>query len=136
MDVRTLTIKWSTSHGRETYGYNICTLTDGGKRYRCKGGGYDMVGTVLGKWLEDVHQDALRGIGNRAYYTWTSYPLLARENGLYGMYLRESDGSVTIDGACGIESVTRIAAEIGVTITRAKWDRKGNTTAYNAIVED
>jgi hypothetical protein len=50
-----LNISWSVSRGQDTYGYNICRLDDTrtGKRYHLNGGGYDMIGTVLGDWLED-----------------------------------------------------------------------------------
>lgn len=48
----TLEFKWSVSRGRDTYGYNICTLyADGERVARCNGGGYDMQGTVLGHFL-------------------------------------------------------------------------------------
>jgi len=44
--------KWSVSRGRDTYGYNICTLyIDGRKVSACNGGGYDMEGTCLGHWF-------------------------------------------------------------------------------------
>lgn len=56
-----LAISWSISRGTETYGYNICRLDDSqtGKRYRCLGG-YDMMGTVVGQWLEDLFQPQLK----------------------------------------------------------------------------
>ncbi len=40
-----LAVRWSTSRGRDTYGYNICSVTDQAtsKRYSCKGGGYGTV---------------------------------------------------------------------------------------------
>ena len=49
---KTLEFKWTVSKGRQTYGYNICTLrVDGKKVSSCNGGGYDMNGTVLGDWI-------------------------------------------------------------------------------------
>ena len=49
---RTLEFKWTVSRGRETYGYNICSLyVDGHKAASCNGGGYDMKGTAFGRWL-------------------------------------------------------------------------------------
>ena len=43
---------WGVSRGRDSYGYNICSLkVDGVKASSCNGGGYDMRGTVLGNWL-------------------------------------------------------------------------------------
>lgn len=44
--------KWTVSRGRDTYGYNICTLyVDGLRVARCNGGGYDMKGTCYGDFL-------------------------------------------------------------------------------------
>jgi hypothetical protein len=44
--------RWTVSRGRDTYGYNICTLyIDGRKVANCDGGGYDMQGTDMGNWL-------------------------------------------------------------------------------------
>ena len=58
---KNLTVKWTVSRGRDTYGYTICTLyVDGVKAARCNGGGYDMQGTVLGHWLAAAYPDRLR----------------------------------------------------------------------------
>lgn len=56
-----LSLSWSVSRGRDTYGYNIARLDDRntGERFRCMGGGYDMVGTVFGDWLEKTFQSEL-----------------------------------------------------------------------------
>lgn len=57
---KTLEFKWTTSRGRDTYGYNICTLyVDGRKAARCNGGGYDMKGTCLGDWVARAYRDRL-----------------------------------------------------------------------------
>lgn len=66
--MRYLTLSWSISRGRGTYGGNICRLDDTttDKRYRCSGGGYDMTGTVLGDWLTDVYQSELQALAPRA----------------------------------------------------------------------
>lgn len=56
----TIELRWTTSRGRDTYGYNICTLyADGRKLARCNGGGYDMEGTCLGTWLAREYADRL-----------------------------------------------------------------------------
>lgn len=53
--------KRTTSRGRDTYGYAICTLyVDGVKATCCNGGGYDMRGTCLGEWITEAFQDKLR----------------------------------------------------------------------------
>ena len=111
-----LRIKWSTSRGRDTYGWNVCTLTDEttGKRFRTTGGGYDMAGTVFGDWLEAEAQDALSALPD--------------EELTYGAR-RRADGTVSLDGACGINCMHRAAAAIGAELTRTH-DRKGNTTGW------
>ena len=137
-----LTVKWSVSRGRETHGYNICTVTDQntGKRYSCNGGGYDMLGTSFAEWLEDVHQAELVSIADKADHAYTdgvrTDPGLApRESAtLYGMtaYLHK-DGSVhrvRLDGACGMSSMERIAKELGLTLKRTWAGRKNETTGY------
>lgn len=48
----TLQFKWTVSRGRDTDGYNICSLyVEGKKVASCNGGGYDMEGTCLGSWV-------------------------------------------------------------------------------------
>lgn len=55
-----LEFKWTVSRGRDTYGYNICTLyADGRKVAKCNGGGYDMEGTVLGRFISTHYADRL-----------------------------------------------------------------------------
>ena len=62
-DEYTLIFKWTVSRGRDTYGYNICSLfVDGEKEASCNGGGYDMKGTVLGVWMEFEFQKLIKGL--------------------------------------------------------------------------
>ena len=66
-----LTIKWTVSRARDTYGFNVCTLTDTrGRKARCNGGGYDMTGTVVGDYLGAWYQDELLAIKDRAASTY------------------------------------------------------------------
>lgn len=141
MNRTVLNLSWSTSRGRDTYGYNICRLDDSatGKRYRTCGGGYDMVGTVLGEWLSDVYQSELQEIGDRAgsYYSkaagYQSHRTADGRNPdpayLYGMTRNDDTGRITIDGACGTSTVRDIAQAIGLNLV---WfgDRKGRTLGY------
>ena len=129
-----LSVSWGVSRGRDTYGYNICRLDDQatGKRYRCMGGGYDMVGTVFGDWLQDRYQDRLREISPEAYYVYNveneGQELTTNRDGLYGMY-RYEDGSVRLDGGCGLEAMRQIAIALGLELQRTH-DRRGNTTGW------
>lgn len=127
-----LRITHGTSKGRETYGYAIVTVHDEstGKRYSCNGGGYDMVGTSLGQWLADTHQDELRAIADK-YGPSTEHRGQIADH--YGMYRWETDGPVTLDGACGLESIQRIAREIGLELERTyvhTGPNRGNTTGW------
>lgn len=122
--INKLTLSWSTSKGRETYGYTICRLDDrnNGRRFRCMGGGYDMIGTVFGEWLETYYQNELVKLD---------------ETHFYGM--RKLSHKVSIDGACGIESMIRIAEAIGLEIERdyiAKGPRRGETTGWFVQMKD
>jgi len=111
-----LRLKWSTSRGRDTYGWNIVTLTDEttGKKYRANGGGYDMVGTVFASWLLDVARVELLALPADAKF--------------YGLR-RHAGGGLSLDGACGHGSMVKIARAIGADVTRT-YDRKGNTTGW------
>lgn len=131
-----LEFKWSVSRGRDTEGYNICTLRDQfGKRLAaCKGGGYDMRGTVLGDWIANTFQTELLAMahedGNN-FDSWfeegarwervpTDNPYRGGANFYGATWNHYKDGSerVTLDGACGIESMRKILRAIGLDI---KW---------------
>ena len=57
MTKRTLYVKWETS---ERDDYLTCALREGGRKVAsCSGGGYDMLGTVLGEWLSATYPDRL-----------------------------------------------------------------------------
>jgi hypothetical protein len=56
-----LEFKWTVSRGRNTYGYNVCSLyVDGTKVSSCNGGGYDMKATALGNWFARRFEGQLR----------------------------------------------------------------------------
>jgi hypothetical protein len=130
-----LNISWSVSRGQDTYGYNICRLDDTrtGKRYKCNGGGYDMIGTVLGDWLEDACQDELRALVAdlpKQKYGSTSYQVITEEINprFYGLTI-SPQGKVCLDGACGSSSMQRIGEALGL---KFQWlgNKKGHTTGY------
>ena len=121
-----LETRWSISRGRETYGYNICSLwADGRKVSSCKGGGYDMVGTALGNYVEEAYQDRLLAIADRAAAVWCEtetgpYGCERNDKGLYGLSVtRYLDGRTVarIDGACGRSSVEQVIEAIGLRLT-------------------
>lgn len=58
-----LEFHWTVSRGRNTCGYNICSLyVNGRKVSACNGGGYDMKGTSLGHWIAKHYADRLRAL--------------------------------------------------------------------------
>lgn len=135
MNATQLNISWSVSRGQDTYGYNICRLDDvrTGKRYRTCGGGYDMIGSVLGDWMEDRFQDELRALVAdlpKQKYGGTSYMQISEEINpkYYGLTI-SPDGTVCLDGACGVSSMQRIGEALGLNF---QWlgNRKGHTTGY------
>ena len=95
-------IKWSISRGKDTEGYRICTLTVNGKKYRCIGGGYDMVGVSMAHYIVDRYRDRLV-----RHYAENK----ATNNNVYCLY--ENGG---LNGASGFENVRGIAAAIGISI--------------------
>jgi hypothetical protein len=125
-----LTIKWTVSRARDTYGYNVCTLTDTrGRKVRCDGGGYDMTGTALGDYLGAWHQGELLAIKDKAVSTYDRITgeTVRNDSGLYGLTHVTIDGLTSymgINGACGIESVFKIAKAAGIEI-QANYQRSG-----------
>lgn len=128
-----LGLKWTTSRARDTFGYNVVTLTDqrDGKRYRAMGGGYDMVGTVFGEWLQETHQPELVELAARE--GWEDPEATRKQvKGFYGAFAYP-DGRIVLDGGCGIESMMRIARALGLEIERTyvpKGRNRGDTTGW------
>lgn len=112
--MRNLSIKWTVSKARDSYGYNVITLHDENTKYKANGGGYDMVGTVFASWL------------------WANYKQLIintikpRSQEFYGF--NEYSGACYIDGACGLDCMLAIAKEIGLKVH--KLYRKGELTNF------
>lgn len=134
-----LTFKHTTSKGRDTYGYNICTLyVDGLKVSSCKGGGYDMQGTALGMYLTREYQTQLMTIASRAYTVSTQSKGMwwvreKNESGLYGMELLKPQrlaAHVVLDGGCGQSSIEQIAKAAGITLTSTITRKTRNTTEW------
>ena len=135
MKINHLKISWSVSRGRDTYGYNICRLDDGdsGKRFRCSGGGYDLVGTVFGEWLQETHQAQLQAffVANQDKLTKYGSTQRLTHPDHYGAFVMPN-GSIHLDGACGSSSMRAIAEAIGLEI---QWEgnKRGHTTGYFVV---
>ena len=133
-NIKSLSVKWSISKAQDTYGYNICTVIndDNGERFKCLGGGYDMLGTSLANFIEKEYQNQLYQNADKAYSLW-GYPENIQDSakqGFYGMSAHYQNGlvtHVTLDGACGINAIERIIKEVlGLTLERKyNYDRKG-----------
>lgn len=131
-----LQFKYGVSRGRDTYGYNIVSLwVNGVKASSVNGGGYDMQGAALGNWVTKQFQSELLAIAARAHRVvmvdengkWAGKQEHRDGNYLYGMTSARIEGSgqfrsVSIDGACGIESVRKILNAIGYEYSRVTGD--------------
>lgn len=116
--------RWTVSRGRDTYGYNICSLwLDGSKVSSCNGGGYDMQGTAFADWLQKHAQDRLRKL--QANFGGST----SDGKGFYGLsfwntktkkgqrrWSQHCEGA-TLDGSCGFNSIQTIAEKCGYTLT-------------------
>jgi hypothetical protein len=92
-----------------------------------------MIGTVFGDWLEAEYQRELvehvKELPKIPYGTIGRLQISEEINpSYYGLTIRE-DGSVALDGACGINCMIRIAEAIGLEV---QWEgnRKGHTVGY------
>lgn len=127
-----LIYKWTISRGRDTYGYNICTLYSASgwgdeiKVSSCNGGGYDMRGSCLADWIKQNFPEELKKIKSGESSTGRAC------DGYYGLSFRVYRGgkivflkrwrpgaSVRLDGACGVSSMQAILRKIGFTMEYA-----------------
>ena len=119
--MKTLKFKYTTSRGRDSYGYNICSLwVDGEKTASTCGGGYDMKGKALGNWIARKFQNELLKFkeefyGLKFYKQSSNLPT-------------EKHTHATLDGACGFECMTAILKNIGYSLKYV--DGTTNTTTY------
>lgn len=118
-----LMFKWTISRGCDTFGYNICSLyVNEEKATNCKGGGYDMRGTVLADWMEETFPDQLKKLKGNSGSGDVS-------GGFYGLHfynpsdkvykMRKTAGKgcqAVLDGGCGIQSMENILHKIGFKI--------------------
>lgn len=136
LQIHSVSISWSISRGRETYGWNICRATSRqtGKTYRTMGGGYDMVGTVVGDWFAAEYQAELQAMKEQAQAKGGH----AHPN-FYGLTIQH-DGTVSLDGACGIDCMLNIIEACGFEYQRQYDPRKKSkaTTGYliSKVIEE
>lgn len=159
----TLRFSWGISRGRDTYGYNICSLYVHGTRVAsCNGGGYDMEGTCLGSWIARAFKDRLLKL-RKEFYGLTFHnpdfdPGKAEVEGetveereeagksigleRYQAFYRASSKLPTrkhrvplIDGACGMSSVQRILEAVGGSMRLVRRGKR-DTTIYEVVVSD
>lgn len=107
-----LELKWTISRARDTEGYNVVTLIDGGQKFKAMGGGYDMVGTVFGQWLQHNYMEQLKTLAPRK-----------GNEGFYGLF--EMPTGIRLDGACGLECMIKIAKAIGIEAKTIWKDKTG-----------
>lgn len=123
-----LVLKWTVSRGKDSYGYNICTIWDGNKPYRTCGGGYDMIGSVFAAWLKEKYIDKLKTLTpydeNYSMEYWQKHGYQPRQEN-YGLFCR--NGRWCLDGACGFSAMTDIAKKIGLEI-KSLYDKKNKET--------
>ena len=141
----TLEFKWGISKGRDTAGYNICSLyADGKKVSSCNGGGYDMKGEALGDWVTRAFEKELlkvkipfqyfNGKKSRGYYG-LSFHDPNYDPGKYSpksppAFYRAASPVPTkrhtipqIDGACGFSQVEKILRGLGYKLELVRTSR-------------
>jgi len=109
--IQTLSLNWTTSKAKDTYGYNRLALKDSRENtlsVTC-GGGYDMQGTLLGNFINDNFSELLKRINSGDFYGLTHY------NSKRHKHQKKSSKNTRtyVDGGCGIESMRKILAKIG-----------------------
>lgn len=121
--MKTLELNWTISKARDTHGYNRVSLYDGSKKYSALGGGYDMVGTVFGKWLAANYLPKI-----------IAKCKTSEEGGFYGLHKNATAEKYWLDGACGLNCMTTIAKEIGLDV-RSIWNERKKTTTHFIVTE-
>ncbi len=117
--MKLLEFRWTISRGRDTYGYNICSLwVDGVKVSSCNGGGYDMEGTALALYVEGVYQDKLMSLRGD----------VEKHQKYYG--LKFYDNKPCLDGGCGFSSITKIMEAINLKLEYKSRTKSSNRSQY------
>lgn len=131
----TFVLKRSISRARDTAGYKVLTVRDGtGRKVAgAMGGGYDMIGTVLGATIVRLFPDGVTGLAEKrahlVFHADRGATTSGAPDSLYGLSYSDETGKGGIDGGCGVSSVERIAEALDVAV---HWvcDRKGTKTGF------
>jgi hypothetical protein len=111
-----LQLRIRKSRGVETYGYTLVTLTDTmtGERHRASGGGYDMVSTTLGDFIQDKYQERLSALARQVQSIEIEQGVDHRRGDLRATAFDAVTGMVSVDGGCGFGSLQDVAKHIGI----------------------
>lgn len=116
------TIKYSESRGRDTYGWNICTLREYGQKIaRCNGGGYDMAGTVFAEWVKVHFAAELEKLAADDFFALDFFDPIAKK---HRKHFR-SGYKICLDGGCGFASIERVLEKIGFEVRKIERYRFG-----------
>lgn len=113
--LRHLSLTWSISKARDSYGYNRLTLRDahtGSKHVTC-GGGYCMTSAVLAMWADENLQDRLATITPDQAVDLRLYGFYAKGLSMHG---RPALARAHIDQGIGVSSVQNVLKAIGIEV--------------------
>ena len=118
-----LAFTYGTSRAANSYGYNLVTLkgvVGNESKYRECGGGYCMIGSAIGQFIQDQFGEALMELTDQC-------------GDFYGFFFH--NGKVKVDGACGENCMEKILKNLlGYEISyEYKRDRKGRPMYKTAI---
>lgn len=134
----TLEIRWTVSRGRETEGWNICTLQDtwdSKSKHKTCGGGYDMQGTVFAKWLEANFLDRIKAACKPISYDLHDEEYRKQNSDgscSYGFFTR--NGKYWLDGACGFDCMRTIAKMAGLEV-KTHWNERKKITDFIFVTD-
>ena len=127
----TLRFKYTTSRGRDTYGYNICSLyVNGRKAYSCNGGGYDMKGTVFANYIQNNYQEQLLKLHSAEYYGMWFYKNNGSGVERVDSYEESNKTGAYLDGGCGFDSMKKILVACGGHMEFIHSDKHGDEVIY------
>ena len=124
-----LIIKHSVSRAKDSDGYNVVTIWDGNEKFRAMGGGYDMIGTCFGNWLEKNYSQRIKKLIPHD----KEYSLSPNDN--YGLFVKK-DGGFWLDGACGLDCMISIAKKVGLRVKRLGDNKKCYTIGFIVYEEN